>query len=542
VESFTDDASQANIIDSYDQLPYPHISHTFSHPEYLASLATLYGLTPPKVSSSRILEIGCSTGGNLLPISVVYPDAYCLGIDISDRQIEIGRNIASQMDRPGNIELKAMDIARFDKSFGRFDYIIAHGIFSWVPDPVQEKILSILNTHLSPYGVAYISYNTYPGWHTKIISRELMLRSSKGHATCKEKAQISRQVLQTFSETAIHTDEYPYASFFKHVNEDIRQKPDFYLYHDYLEENNTPLYFSDFIEKIRGKGLHYVGDTQPHLMTLKLYPKNVQDAISGIAKDRIEVEQYIDFLISTSLRRSVLVRADQQVSDHIIPSNIISLHIKSAIIAIKEENQTLNDDQSMKFLLKSPIHPEIDVNRPITKAALKVLYESQPEGKTFEALARAAYAILGLDPETLPQETLQENLITLCLDLSDAFSYGALILRTSPVPCIRNSGEFPKAAPLPLVQASNGQHHLTNHYHESIPLPPWKMDFFTHLDGKHHRDQLLDVILRLIETGKLTVDSPQPTTGGIFEPNRTEARHIVDQTLSEFSSLSLMVA
>ena len=155
---------------SYDQVPYPSYVHAQTHPDRLASIAVLFGITPAQVESARVLELACGQGGNLIPIACSFPKSTCLGIDLSEKQIASGREIIDRLGLP-NIELQAESILDFRKEAGTFDYIIAHGVFSWVPGRVRDKILAICGQNLSPRGIAYVNYNTFPGWHRLRESR-----------------------------------------------------------------------------------------------------------------------------------------------------------------------------------------------------------------------------------------------------------------------------------------------------------------------------------------------------------------------------------
>ena len=158
---------------SYQDVPYPNDPYRSSHPDHLATVAILSGMTPPAVACSRVLELGCARGGNLIPMAGAMPAATFLGVDASSRQVGEAREL---IDKLGlcNIRIEQQDILTLDRQSGIFDYIICHGTFSWVERDVQDKILEICSTNLTPDGLAYISYNTYPGWHFRGLVRDMM--------------------------------------------------------------------------------------------------------------------------------------------------------------------------------------------------------------------------------------------------------------------------------------------------------------------------------------------------------------------------------
>jgi SAM-dependent methyltransferase len=158
---------------SYDEVPYGNYVFPYTHPETLATVASLFGLSTAPVRRCRVLELGCGTGSNLLPMAQDLPDSRFVGIDLSARQIDMGQEVARALGLP-NLELRAASIMDVDARFGEFDYILCHGVYSWVPPEVQDKVLAVCRQNLAPHGVAYVSYNTYPGWHIRGMIREMM--------------------------------------------------------------------------------------------------------------------------------------------------------------------------------------------------------------------------------------------------------------------------------------------------------------------------------------------------------------------------------
>src|SRR5690606_15051239 len=123
--------------------------------------------------SARVLELGCGDGANILPMAAAFSMSEFVGIDLAPKTVEQGKNRIQQLGIK-NVSLHHLNITDFNPSYGKFDYIICHGIYSWVDDAVREKILQNVQTHLNPQGIAYISYNTMPGWHFRGLARDLM--------------------------------------------------------------------------------------------------------------------------------------------------------------------------------------------------------------------------------------------------------------------------------------------------------------------------------------------------------------------------------
>src|SRR5258707_7042822 len=177
----------------YDSTPYESVSIPQSHPDNLRTIAALAGFSTPDVTHCRVLELGCAAGGNLAPMAQTLPGSAFLGIDLSSRQIDVGQEVIKSAGLK-NIELRCQDLMDFsDKE--PFDYIIAHGVYSWVPQDVREKVMQICARNLASNGVAYLSYNALPGWHLNRITRDLMLYHCRNAADDKSRASLARGVL-----------------------------------------------------------------------------------------------------------------------------------------------------------------------------------------------------------------------------------------------------------------------------------------------------------------------------------------------------------
>ena len=160
---------------SYDDLPYNSYAFPKSHPGHVATIAALFGMTPAPLDGARVLEVGCAGGGNLLPVASAYPGCECVGLDVSAVQIARAQEA---VDAAGlrNVTLHCRGLEGLDETTagGTFDYIIAHGVYSWVEAPVREELMALCRRLLKPQGVAYISLNVLPGSFTREIVRGML--------------------------------------------------------------------------------------------------------------------------------------------------------------------------------------------------------------------------------------------------------------------------------------------------------------------------------------------------------------------------------
>lgn len=118
---------------AYDDVPYPSVPFPQTHPDRLATLATLFGMRTASVEGCRVLELGCGDGGNLIPMALVLPGSRFLGLDLAGEPIGRGRATINALGLR-NVELRQEDLRAFDRSVDAdlepFDFIIGHGVYS----------------------------------------------------------------------------------------------------------------------------------------------------------------------------------------------------------------------------------------------------------------------------------------------------------------------------------------------------------------------------------------------------------------------------
>src|SRR5262249_253988 len=140
---------------------------------------------------------------------------------------------------------------------GRFDFILAHGVYSWVSSGVQDDLLRLCSEALTPNGLAYISYNAYPGWHMRTMIRDMMFFHARHITESRERVRSSRSLMQTLARMLAESDD-PYSRCLRHEAEEFMLRPDFYLRHEYLAESNQPLYLYQFVDQVVAHGLQYL--------------------------------------------------------------------------------------------------------------------------------------------------------------------------------------------------------------------------------------------------------------------------------------------
>ena len=329
----TDDMQQT----IYKELGYKSYPFPFTTPAYLEAYGTLVGLKPPTAKTARVLELGATYGGNIISQAVHNPEATFVGIELSQDQVEKGNKIISDA-KLENVSLLQGDILNFDESLGNFDYIIAHGFYSWISDEMKDKLLDIISHHLADNGIAYVSYNTYPGWHTMEEVRQLMLFANRGHdeLTHKEKVLRGKTVGSLVGAQILNYDNLKERnSKFLGALRSVMQKDDYYVGHDHLEPHNDPCYFYQFNDHLKAHNLTYVCDADLTLSMVRTYDDSIADKLEKLAPNsQADQEQYLDFMLDTTFRKSIICKesAAKDISyDVANPDKVNTVPVRSIV-------------------------------------------------------------------------------------------------------------------------------------------------------------------------------------------------------------------
>src|SRR5579872_1247924 len=147
---------------AYDSVDYPSSALPQAHPGHLYAVSQMFGVNAAPVENCRYLEIACGEGTHLIAAAIGLPNAKFVGIDLSSAAIERGNTIIAELGL-SNVTLSTADLTNWVPPTDGFDYVIAHGLYSWVPKFVRDGLFALLSRCLGKEGVGYVSYNAYPG-------------------------------------------------------------------------------------------------------------------------------------------------------------------------------------------------------------------------------------------------------------------------------------------------------------------------------------------------------------------------------------------
>lgn len=521
--------SAASAVNSYDQVPYPSHPFAASHPDRLATIGALFGISTHPVDNCRVLEIGCASGGNLIPMAAACPSSQFLGIDLSSHQIRTAQSLVQQLGLK-NIQLVVQDCLEARLDGDAFDYIVCHGVFSWVPPPVQNKILQICQQNLAPNGIAYVSYNTRPGWNMRSTIRDMMRYHTAGLSDPQARIGQARAVLDFFAKS-VPTDGNDYGMLLKSELSELQKHADAYMFHDHLEDVNDPIYFHEFMSRARGFGLDYVGEADLGVMWSGNLPSHTAEILRGAAGNVVKMEQYMDFLRNRMFRQTLLCHSGVKLNRNISVAGLERQYL-AANLKLLDSATELKTSAPVRF--QQGTRNIISTAAAVTKCALHLLANSWPQSIRFEELA--LQAVTAVDPEAdgdtfrrSPHFNIFGNdLLTCCA--SDQVE-----VSINPSRFTTTVSDYPLASALARVQATS-EPVVTNLRHELVQLDSVDLHLLRLLDGNHSLGDLVANLERLAATGNLTVHNPRGETS-----LRNSLEQAVDASLERLARRALIV-
>ncbi|MBA4180793.1 MAG: hypothetical protein C0506_09415 [Anaerolinea sp.] len=489
---------------SYDDVPYPGAALPDTHPSSTAVIAKLFGLDPAPPSSCRVLELGCGTGANLLPMAEMYPGSQFTGIDLSGVQIGMARSRARQLGLT-NIRFEEMNILDFPASFGQFDYIICYGVYSWVPKPVRDKILEICGAQLAPMGIASVSYNTYPGWHMRGMVRDMFIYHSRRLGSTDERVDSSVALLKFIKEAAEemaprYQDLAVYAKVLEREMSMLHGRARHYFVHEHLEGVNEPCYVHEFVTRAASQGLAYLGDVRLSTMTAQMLPPDVLEQLEALAPDFVAMEQYRDFVTNRTFRNSLICHREQPISRDLDGSSVFGLSFTCNASPVLEGDSAYSEDiPKMRSHRGGSI---VSMNSLLSYVALGYLLEVAPSWVSFDDL-------LAISRDRI-EEAGEENgdpaddALRLGRALVSCLSADVVEAAVEPPPIAHVVDDRPRASAFARLQAA-ADHKGTSLRHESFDPTRLTAFVLAHLDGTHDHAALCTLVETAIAEGRFTL-------------------------------------
>lgn len=457
----------------YDEVLYPTSPRKESHPERLATIAYLAGLEVAPLGACRVLELGCGDGGNIIPIAFDYPGSRVLGVDLAERPLAAARQFSTDLGL-SNIEFQQGDLTTWSAPGCEFDYIVAHGIYSWVPAAAREGILRICRQHLAPQGVAFISYNALPGCYFRKFIWDMLGFHTRGIEEPGQKVAAAR----VFAEKAISSlMETGHPGVIRSELKEMLNRHESVVFHDDLAEINDPFYVEEFTAQAERHGLQYLGDADP--VREHGLPFEVK------TEDRASERQYADFATARRFRETIVCHEGLALTPTIELDRLLRLWVSS-----KATPGPAQEDGTQTFTLAQD--RSLSTNHPVARDLLLAAGSAWPE-----MIPASALPLPGVDPA----EDL-DCLVRLMMT-------GALEFRVEP-PKVAGVTAKPCASALARAQLATGREDVTNQRHCFVNLADDMARYLLSLlDGTRDHAQIAAALIDAMDSPGLREGLPE---------------------------------
>jgi len=512
----------------YDKVIYPSYTHPQTHPARLHVIGALMGLEPAPADHCRVLELGCGDGTNLVPMAWALPGSEFRGVDLAAERIRHGQLMAQDLGLK-NLQLVPGDLRHLDGEWGQFDYLIAHGLYSWVPLEVRDHMLRLCRRLLAPHGIAFVSYNALPGCHLRSMLREMMLFHVRGLAAADERIQQARALVQFLAEAQDSRDEY--RLWMKAELQRVLDHAHGHLYHDELAEINEPVYFTQFMSHAARHDLQYLGEADYFEMSDHVFRDSVRETLRKLARNRLLREQYLDFLKCRRFRQTLLCRRDAELRTEPQPGKLAGFLVSSSAVCAPG---SLDLTPGVNCVFETPKGAKCQTDLPLGKATLALLGETWPAPMPVRELSdriRQRLADAGMQ-----SEAEAASLADLCEFLMQLYEGGAVEFRSFLPPLARAASERPEACPVVRWEAAH-RDFVTSLFHIAVRVEDeLGRNLLTWLDGTTDRTALAEKLWAFLKAKQALVLGEGGETAA-----RRELAAKLEENLAKLLKLGLLV-
>ncbi len=478
---------------SYDRLPYPSKFFIQTFPDRFATNATLFGMEPASPSTCRVMELGCGNGSNLIAQAYLMPEASFVGVDLSAVHIEDANAAAAELGL-SNVEFYQKDVTEMSAAdSGTFDYVTAHGLFSWVPQFVRDKVLALFRELLNENGVGYISYSAFPGAYQRQMAQQILRLHTDGITDPDEKVESALSFLEFLAENTSDGGIYRAILMQEVARHETHEAGD--IFHDDLSDVNQAYYFQEFAELLNQAGLQFVSEAELHAMGTNGLSPEAQAFLADI-EDPIDREQYLDLLRGRVFRQTLFCRKELSIASAPDPAIFDKLLLASSLTPTSEDPD-LGPGTIEGFVSNNNLGMQID--QPLTKAAIAHLGSIWAKAIPFPELLRAAYDRLADKDVTVDDPEHQEKILR-AIVLQVAMGSTMIALHVHQPDGFTEVTAKPKVNRLARWQMQNASNISTTFGLDMQIQDDVSRRLLELLDGSRTRDETFDEIDRFVRS------------------------------------------
>ncbi len=518
----------------YETVKYTSRVYRLTHPDRLAMVARLRGLVPPDVATARVLEIGCGSGANIVAMAHHVPGASFLGVDLSDTIMEEGRAAAVHLGLDNLTFLAAPVEALPD--VGTFDYIISHGVYSWITDEARRAMLDAIRRHLAPNGVAYVSYNALPGWYYRLQTRDILRWHGERFEEPETQIEQGRLMLD-FIIKGIDTDVSLYGRLLKRTAENLDESADAYVFHDYYAPINRPLYVTEFLGSAAAASLQYLGEADHGEVMPARMPQVFHEALKTLEDEPVRFQQLIDHIRCAGFRRTLLTHEQLPLTvgdGSSAPAMAIAILTGTELLMQSRLKDGVDFDRRKPTVAVTRDELEVTTNDPIVKAALFELESAYPTALGVETLFVQARARM----KSFRRRTTTD-FGGFCVILVEFFALGIVDVLPRHIPVVTQLSEHPRANRLARWEATRGDDRVSNAYLERVEAQNVDRVLLRAADGTRDLQGIAEAVADAVRQGELVLHVDEQVT---LDPELVldVAREVTMSRLSAMASVGLL--
>lgn len=517
---------------AYDIVDYPGWVRPQSHPSRLAAIARLHGIAAASPTHCRFLEVGCGDGANLLPLALAYPHARFVGIDLSTSAIARGEKLRARLGLP-NLELRVADVSACDPGTEPFDYVVAHGFYSWVPASVRDALLALCRDRLDANGVAYVSYNALPGCHFRRILWDMLRQHVDGIADPARRIDEALEFLRFLDASLPETGAQAVLLREEVRNLLVRTDPEV-LFHDDLAQINDPVSITTFATHARQFDLQFLAEADYLEMAEEAVAEAAADRLRAMAaEDVVRKEQYLDFLKLRRFRQTLLCHARALLLREPDVAAMPGFDVVGEVTA-DPAPADLSAGAGVQF--RSRKGGALSTDHPVAKVALVRIGAAFPTPLSVTELTAAARrdAAPSGDNPAADRAAVASTLLL-------AFQLGLITCHCDAPRFATTAGERPQVSPLARAELESGAEMVTSLRPSVVRLEnPLTRELLRLLDGTRDRAALLTALAARMASDTALIPPGEPARPATWWREHLETQ--IDDGLAQVARLALLVA
>lgn len=438
--------------DDYDRVPYPSKAEPLAHPDVLRRAALERGLAAAPAERARVLELGCGDAANLVALAFRLPEARFVGLDRSRGAMGRAQNAVTSLELK-NLDLRCVDLSRVNVEAGTFDYVVAHGLASWVDPETLDTALSLARRALDARGVLYLSYNVSVAWGLRGALRETLQQAARGVDDPTERIARARKALELLASVLGPPRQGEHHSFvLAREIELLREAPDYAILHDFLSLHNHAYSVREMASRAARHGLAMLSELR--IVGVDRRTSAARRAhIARVTGDPMMAELVSDVLDRRAFRATAFVRSDAPFE--------ASARRGVDLDAVELATPLLVRAEPLVY--EAPDGSVVRLEDVGLGAAIAELARAWPAGSSLRAL------------EAVDEPALRELLLAL-------IAAGHVHARERPFRCAAVLTERPTASRLARYEAAR-RPFATNVQHEPIPLDGASRELLRAMDG-----------------------------------------------------------